>query len=148
MLEQPFKEAHFIITTLKQYGFEAYYVGGCVRDYLMDIQINDIDIATSAPPEEINKIFKKVIPVGVDHGTVIVRHNHTSYEVTTFKENNNYYVKNSQKSIHDDLSMRDFTINSLAMDESGQIIDLFNGVDRKSTRLNSSHVAISYAVFC
>lgn len=128
MLEQPFKEANFIITTLKQYGFEAYYVGGCVRDYLMDIQINDIDIATSAPPEEINKIFKKVIPVGVDHGTVIVRHNHTSYEVTTFKENNNYYVKNSQKSIHDDLSMRDFTINSLAMDESGQIIDLFNGV--------------------
>src|SRR5690625_4822840 len=128
MLEQPFKEANFIITTLKQYVFEAYYVGGCVRDYLMYIQINDIDIATSAPPEEINKIFKKVIPVGVDHGTVIVRHNHTSYEVTTFKENNNYYVKNSQKSIHDDLSMRDFTINSLAMDESGQIIDLFNGV--------------------
>src|SRR5690625_7324812 len=94
----------------------------------MDIQINYIYIATSAPTEEINKIFKKVIPVGVDHGTVIVRHNHTSYEVTTFKENNNYYVKNSQKSIHDDLSMRDFTINSLAMDESGQIIDLFNGV--------------------
>src|SRR5690625_7308525 len=66
--------------------------------------------------------------VSVDHGTVIVRHNHTTYEVTTFKENKNYYVKNSQKSIHDDLSMRDFTINSLAMDESGQIIDLFNGV--------------------
>src|SRR5699024_2461833 len=86
--------------TLKQYGFEAYYVGGCVRDYLMDIQINDIDIATSAPPEEINKIFKKVIPVGVDHGTVIVRHNHTSYEVTTFIENNNYYVKKFIKYIH------------------------------------------------
>src|SRR5699024_7607443 len=128
MLEQPFKEANFIITTLKQYGFEAYYVGGCVRDYLMDIQINDIDIATSEPPVENNKIFTIVIPVGVDDGTVIVRHNQTSYEMTTFKENNNYYVKNSQKSIHDDLSMRDFTINSLAMYESGQIIDLYNKV--------------------
>lgn len=128
MLEKPFKEANLIIKTLKKHGFAAYYVGGCVRDYLMDIKINDIDIATSALPEEINKIFKKVIPVGVDHGTVIVRHNHTSYEVTTFKENNNYDVKNSQKGIHDDLSMRDFTINSLAMDESGQIIDIFNGV--------------------
>jgi len=123
MLEQPFKEANLIIRTLKQDGFEAYYVGGCVRDYLMDIKINDIDIATSALPEEINKIFKKVIPVGIDHGTVIVRYNHTSYEVTTFRDN-----KNTQKNIHNDLSMRDFTVNSLAMDESGQIIDLFNGV--------------------
>src|SRR5699024_9452234 len=76
-----------------------------------------------ALPEEINKIFKKVIPVGIDHGTVIVRYNHTSYEVTTFRDN-----KNTQKNIHNDLSMRDFTVNSLAMDESGQIIDLFNGV--------------------
>src|SRR5699024_6488886 len=122
MLEQPFKEANLIIRTLKQDGFEAYYVGGCVSDYLMDIKINDIDTATSALPEEINKIFKKVIPVGIDHGTVIVRYNHTTYEVTTFRDN-----KNTQKNIHNDLSMRDFTVNSLAMDESGQIIDLFNG---------------------
>src|SRR5690625_457262 len=102
MLEQPFKEANFIITTLKQYGFEAYYVGGCVRDYLMDIQINDIDIDTSAPPEEINIRFKKVIHVGVDHATVTVRHNHTSYVVTTFKEYNDYCAKHSLSSIHDD----------------------------------------------
>lgn len=127
MLDQPFKEANSVIQTIKKHGFSAYYVGGCIRDYLLDIEINDIDIATSALPEDIQKIFPKVIPVGIDHGTVLVRHNNVSYEVTTYRESTTYLEKELPISIKDDLSRRDFTINALAMNESGQMMDLFNG---------------------
>src|SRR5699024_9253822 len=127
MLDHPFKYANSVIETIKHHGFSAYFVGGCVRDYLLNIEVNDIDIATSASPEEIKKIFPKVIPVGIDHGTVIVRYNHISYEVTTYKSDDSFTNKNSQISIKDDLSKRDFTINALAMDDLGEIIDLFNG---------------------
>lgn len=127
MLDHPFKYANSVIETIKHQGFSAYFVGGCVRDYLLNIEVNDIDIATSASPEEIEKIFPKVIPVGIDHGTVIVRYNHISYEVTTYKSEHSFADENSQISIKDDLSKRDFTINALAMDDAGKIIDLFNG---------------------
>ena len=127
MLDHPFKNANAVIETIKTHGFSAYFVGGCVRDYLLNIEVNDIDITTSASPKDIKKIFPKVIPVGIDHGTVIVRYNHISYEVTTYKSDHSFTNKNSQISIKDDLSKRDFTINALAMDDAGKIIDLFNG---------------------
>ncbi len=133
MLPQPFKKAKPIIRKIEQHGCKAYFVGGCVRDYLLQREIGDIDIATSASPEKIKKIFTKVIPVGIEHGTVIVRHDHQSYEVTTFRIDGNYSDQRHPDSvtfidrIDEDLRRRDFTINALAMDGNGYILDLFEG---------------------
>src|SRR5690606_17965148 len=102
--------------------------------------IGDIDITTSATPEVIMEIFPKVIPVGIDHGTVIVRYQHESYEVTTFRLDGKYsdyrhpdsvtFISN----IEEDLKRRDFTINAMAMDIDGNIIDLFGGQEDLSNR--------------
>src|SRR5699024_3914466 len=95
--------------------------------------IGDIDIATSALPEQIQAIFPQVIPVGIEHGTVIVRYNHVSYEVTTFRLDGEYSDQRHPDSVQfidridEDLERRDFTINALAMNKKGQIIDLFAG---------------------
>lgn len=128
-----FQDALYIIHTIEEHGHEAYFVGGCIRDFLLHRPIGDIDITTSAKPEEIQSIFTDVIPVGIQHGTVIVRHNHTSYEVTTFRLEGEYsdqrhpdFVEFVDK-IDMDLARRDFTINALAMDKHGNIIDLFSG---------------------
>ncbi|WP_404452829.1 CCA tRNA nucleotidyltransferase [Virgibacillus necropolis] len=134
MLDQTFQEAVHIIDKLEEHGFKAYFVGGCVRDFLLKRKISDIDIATSAPPEDVQRMFSNVIPVGLEHGTVIVRHLHKSYEVTTFRIDGNYsdnrHPDNVEfiQTIDEDLKRRDFTINALAMDNSGTIIDLFNGI--------------------
>ncbi|ASN05526.1 CCA tRNA nucleotidyltransferase [Virgibacillus necropolis] len=133
MLDQLFEEAIYIINKLEKYNYQAYFVGGCVRDYLLKRPISDIDIATSAPPEKVQLIFSNVIPIGLKHGTVIVRHLHKSYEVTTFRIDGKYSDNRRPdnvefiQSIDEDLKRRDFTINALAMDSSGNIIDLFDG---------------------
>jgi tRNA nucleotidyltransferase (CCA-adding enzyme) len=133
MLPQPFKKARPIIDAIEQHGYKAYFVGGCVRDYLLKREIGDIDIATSASPDEIKHIFTKVIPVGIEHGTVIVRHEHISYEVTTFRIDGDYSDQRHPDSVEfidqidEDLKRRDFTINALAMDRDGKMIDLFHG---------------------
>ncbi|MFD1038666.1 CCA tRNA nucleotidyltransferase [Virgibacillus byunsanensis] len=135
MLNHPFEEATAIIEELEIHGHQAYFVGGCVRDLLLNRSIGDIDIATSAKPQAVQEIFQKVIPVGIDHGTVIVRHNKQSYEVTTFRIDGSYSDKRHPddvqfiQTIDQDLKRRDFTINALAMDKDGSIIDLFNGRD-------------------
>ncbi|GAB3802474.1 CCA tRNA nucleotidyltransferase [Virgibacillus kimchii] len=133
MLPQPFKKAKPIIEQIERHNYKAYFVGGCVRDYLLKQDIGDIDIATSASPEVIKQLFPKVIPVGIEHGTVIVRHEHASYEVTTFRIDGNYTDQRHPDSVEfidqidEDLKRRDFTINALAMDKRGCIIDLFQG---------------------
>ncbi|HLS60184.1 MAG TPA: CCA tRNA nucleotidyltransferase [Virgibacillus sp.] len=133
MLTRPFQDGIKILQTIEQTGHQAYFVGGSVRDLLLDRKIGDIDIATSASPQLIQKIFPKVIPVGIEHGTVIVRHEHTSFEVTTFRLDGEYTDQrhpDSVQFINDidrDLQRRDFTINALAMDKHGAIIDLFDG---------------------
>ncbi|MFZ3578149.1 CCA tRNA nucleotidyltransferase [Virgibacillus sp. DJP39] len=135
MLDQTFDEAVHIIDKLNNNGYQAYFVGGCVRDYLINRTISDIDIATSAPPEKVQQLFPNVIPVGLEHGTVIVRHKNKSYEVTTFRVDGKYSDKRRPdnvkfiQTIDDDLKRRDFTINALAMDHSGDIIDLFDGMN-------------------
>src|SRR5699024_10837409 len=85
MDKNPFQEASEIIERLEKEGYEAYFVGGCVRDLLLQRKIEDIDIATSASPPIVQQTFQTVIPVGIEHGTVIVRHKGKSYEVTTFR---------------------------------------------------------------
>lgn len=128
-----FIQAKPILDTLKRNGHEAYFVGGAVRDYILNRPIHDIDIATSAKPEIVQALFKSVIPVGVEHGTVIVVVQDVPYEVTTFRKESEYkdyrrpnnveFVSN----LHEDLKRRDFTMNAIAMTSEFTIIDPFNG---------------------
>ncbi|WP_077330186.1 CCA tRNA nucleotidyltransferase [Virgibacillus siamensis] len=128
-----FNHAKEVLECLEAHNFEAYFVGGCVRDLILERDIGDIDIATSASPENVQKIFSNVIPVGLQHGTVIVRHRQQSFEVTTFRSEGTYSDHRHPDSvtfltsIDKDLQRRDFTINALAMDKDGAIIDLFHG---------------------
>jgi tRNA nucleotidyltransferase (CCA-adding enzyme) len=129
----PFKKPMAIIQTLEQHGHKAYFVGGAVRDFLLGRTIGDIDIATSALPEEIMSIFPKTIDVGAKHGTVIVLLNGDQYEVTTFRSEEEYsdFRRPSTvrfiKSLEEDLKRRDFTMNAIAMTKDGKIIDPFGG---------------------
>ncbi|MFB4169198.1 CCA tRNA nucleotidyltransferase [Virgibacillus sp. JSM 102003] len=134
LLTKPFIEAKELLNQIESHAHDAYFVGGCVRDLLLKREIGDIDIATSAPPSVIQQIFDKVIPVGLEHGTVIVRYRHQSYEVTTFRVDGSYSDQRHPdtvefiQTIDQDLKRRDFTINALAMDKQGNVIDLFDGV--------------------
>ncbi|WP_026676974.1 CCA tRNA nucleotidyltransferase [Fictibacillus gelatini] len=138
-MQSSFVEASEVLNKLKEAGYKAYFVGGSVRDYLMEREIGDIDIATNATPEEVMSLFSKTIPVGLKHGTVIVRHRHESYEVTTFRKESNYEDKRHPSSVvfidslYEDLARRDFTMNAMAMDENGEIYDPYNG--RKAIQL-------------
>jgi tRNA nucleotidyltransferase (CCA-adding enzyme) len=122
-----------IIKKLNENGFEGFFVGGAVRDSLLGRPIGDIDIATSATPDRVLKIFPKTIPVGIEHGTVIVRVDHQSFEVTTFRKEGKYsdYRHPSTvdfiSSIEEDLKRRDFTINAIAMTLKRDLIDPFDG---------------------
>ncbi|MBC5637052.1 CCA tRNA nucleotidyltransferase [Ornithinibacillus sp. BX22] len=132
-LTEPFREALAIIETIEEAGHQAFFVGGCVRDFLLKRPIGDVDITTSAKPFEVQAIFDEVIPVGIQHGTVIVRHRGISYEVTTFRVEGEYSDQRHPDSVQfidkidEDLARRDFTINALAMNKHGYIIDLFHG---------------------
>jgi tRNA nucleotidyltransferase (CCA-adding enzyme) len=129
----PFKQAACILDQLISHGFEAYVVGGAVRDYLLDRPIHDIDVATSAHPADVVSLFKRTIPVGVQHGTVAVLSGGKPFEVTTFRSETGYDdFRHPNKvdfvlTLDQDLMRRDFTINALAMDRTGKIIDLFEG---------------------
>ncbi|MEN1969371.1 CCA tRNA nucleotidyltransferase [Lentibacillus sp. N15] len=144
MQKSPFKKAEPILQRLKEHGYQAFFVGGCVRDLLLNRPIGDIDIATSAKPWQVQDIFEKVLPVGMEHGTVIVRHQHESYEVTTFRLDGTYsdFRHPDQvefiQTIEQDLQRRDFTINAMAMDIDGNMIDPFGGnMDLKRKRIRT-----------
>lgn len=128
-----FKQAIPILTKIESAGYEAYFVGGCVRDDLIGREISDIDIATSATPHEIKKVFPTTIDVGIEHGTVMVLWEQETYEITTFRTDGEYtdFRRPSQvtfiRSLHEDLKRRDFTMNSIAMDKKGALIDPFQG---------------------
>lgn len=133
-LDKNFQDALPILDIFEKNGFEAYFVGGSVRDALLNKPINDIDIATSAFPEEVKHIFKKTIDVGIQHGTVVILFQNEPYEVTTFRTESGYqdYRRPDQvtfvRSLEDDLKRRDFTINAFAMDQKGVIKDFFQGL--------------------
>ena len=108
----------------KKNGFQLYLVGGAVRDCLMGKDVHDYDFATNAKPEDVQKIFRHTIPVGLEHGTVLVLFQNEEFEVTTFRNADNTFAN----SINEDLKCRDFTINAFAYDISnGKVIDLFDG---------------------
>ena len=122
-----------ILQVLQQNGYEAYYVGGCVRDMLLQRPIHDWDITTSALPEEVMACFEHCIPTGIQHGTVTVIEGGMQAEVTTYRTDGTYsdhrhpeqvrFVRNLQE----DLARRDFTINAMAMDLEGNIVDIHGG---------------------
>ncbi|WP_271000400.1 CCA tRNA nucleotidyltransferase [Listeria seeligeri] len=128
-----FKRALPVLQKLTTAGFEAYFVGGSVRDYLLNRTISDVDIATSAFPEEVKMIFSSTFDTGIAHGTVTVRENGEYYEVTTFRTEGTYedFRRPSEvtfiRSLEEDLLRRDFTMNAIAMDEKFQLHDPFSG---------------------
>ena len=132
----------FILDTLAAQGKEAYIVGGCVRDAYLGKSPHDWDICTSALPEETTTIFTqagyKVIPTGIQHGTVTVRIKDKGYEVTTFREDGDYSDGRHPdsvkfvRSLQNDLARRDFTMNAMAYSPATGLIDPFNG--RKDIR--------------
>lgn len=136
-----FKNAKPILTKLIENGFEAYFVGGCVRDKLLNKEVGDIDIATSALPDEVMSIFSKTVPTGLQHGTVLVIEHNESYEITTFRTESTYddFRRPSEviyvKSILEDLKRRDFTMNAIAMDVEENYIDPFNGEEAIKQKL-------------
>jgi len=119
--------ALFIIKRLNDSGYEAFVVGGCIRNLIMGEEARDWDITTKATPEDIYEVFKgfKVIPVGKKFGTVTVVIEHTNYEVSTFKKNKSVQTPN----LFEDLRHRDFTINTLAWKDGEGVIDYFNGLE-------------------
>jgi poly(A) polymerase/tRNA nucleotidyltransferase (CCA-adding enzyme) len=131
-----------IIRELKTNGFQAYLVGGCVRDTLLGKEPAEWDITTDARPDQVMKLFQKVIPTGIEYGTVTVLLPDGQYEVTTFRSDERYvdgrHPSNVKftNDIHKDLSRRDFTINALAYDpEKDLLIDDFNGQKDLKDRL-------------
>lgn len=128
------EQVGYIINTLNRAGFEAYAVGGCVRDSLMGRKPNDWDITTSAAPEEVKKLFGRTIDTGIRHGTVTVMLRKVGYEVTTYRIDGEYEDNRHPKevtftkSLEEDLKRRDFTINAMAYHPKEGLTDLFDGI--------------------
>lgn len=127
------RQGELVLERLTEQGHEAYFVGGCVRDELMGRPVHDMDIATSATPEQVVSLFERTVPTGIQHGTVTVLMEDHAYEVTTFRKEAEYedhrrpsevqYVRDLEQ----DLQRRDFTMNAIAMDRHGQISDPYHG---------------------
>lgn len=123
-----------VVAGLQAGGFRAFLVGGCVRDMLRGQQPKDFDVATSARPEDVQGLFKKVIPTGIEHGTVTVVLKGAHVEVTTFRAEADYVDgrRPSKVEFHEDieadLSRRDFTMNAIAWNPAtGELVDPFGG---------------------
>ena len=136
-----FKGAIDILKIFNRNGYEAYFVGGCVRDYLLGEDFSDIDITTNALPEEVKKVFRKSIDTGIQHGTVTILVNGDSYEVTTFRTEEDYANHRSPEKVEfvsnlrEDLDRRDFTINAMALDYKGKLFDYHNGDNDLSSKI-------------
>ena len=123
-------------------GYEAYLVGGAVRDFIMGKKAADFDVATNATPQQVERLFHHVIPTGIEHGTVTVMLMNTPIEVTTYRTENTYSDgRHPDKvayaaTIEEDLSRRDFTMNAIAADlKSGILTDPFNGQNDIKNRI-------------
>lgn len=133
-IEMP-RDVEWIIGKIRDYGFEAFAVGGCVRDTLLGREPGDWDITTSAKPEEVKGIFGKTVDTGLQHGTVTIIKNKNGYEVTTYRIDGEYHDGRHPESVEftsnlkEDLKRRDFTINAMAYSHETEIVDEFGGMD-------------------
>ena len=131
----------YILEKFNSNGFEAFIVGGCVRDSLLNKKPQDYDITTNAFPEKIAELFDKTIPTGIKHGTVTVLIDKNPYEVTTYRVDGEYLNNRKPKdvkfvsNIEEDLSRRDFTINAMAYSPYLGFKDCFNGKDDLKNKL-------------
>lgn len=127
------QKVEIIINTLEDAGFEAYAVGGCVRDALLGRKPNDWDITTSAKPEQVKALFRRTVDTGIAHGTVTVLLDKDGFEVTTYRVDGEYEDGRHPKevsftaSLEEDLKRRDFTINAMAYNSRKGLVDLFEG---------------------
>ncbi len=137
------KTAVKIVKNLQDEGFEAYFAGGYVRDMLLGIESKDIDIVTSATPDQVEKIFTKTVPIGKQFGIILVVQDEKKYEVATFRRESDYLDRRRPSKItfsdaKTDATRRDFTINGLFFDPvSNKVIDFVSGADdikRKTIR--------------
>lgn len=123
-----------IIATLQDHGYEAYAVGGCIRDSLLGREPGDWDITTSAMPEETKALFHKTFDTGIEHGTVTVLMGEEGFEVTTYRIDGKYEDGRHPKKVsftrnlREDLLRRDFTINAMAYNETEGLVDIFGGI--------------------
>ena len=128
------KKVLFIINNLQLHGYEAFAVGGCVRDSILARRPQDWDITTSAKPEEIKKLFRRTIDTGIEHGTVTVLFGKDSFEVTTYRIDGAYEDSRHPKEVQftnrleEDLRRRDFTINAMAYNDQVRLVDVFGGM--------------------
>lgn len=136
------EKVNTIIITLQNAGFEAYAVGGCVRDSILGRQPEDWDITTSATPRETKALFGKTFDTGIEHGTVTVVLDREGFEVTTYRIDGKYEDSRHPKevtftrSLKEDLLRRDFTMNAMAYNEKEGLVDIFGGLtDLKEKRI-------------
>lgn len=129
------EKVNTIIQTLQEHGYEAYAVGGCVRDSLLGREPGDWDITTSASPEETKKLFARTVDTGIEHGTVTVLLGKEGFEVTTYRIDGKYEDSRHPteviftRNLREDLLRRDFTINAMAYNDTEGIVDIFGGMD-------------------
>lgn len=127
--------ARYIIESIQAAGYEAYVVGGCVRDCVLGREPQDWDITTSARPEQVKELFDHTIDTGLQHGTVTVMQNRTGYEVTTYRIDGKYEDSRHPKEVaftpdlREDLRRRDFTVNAMAYNDEAGLVDIFGGME-------------------
>ena len=128
------KDVYYILNKINESGYEAYLVGGAVRNLILGLPVRDYDITTNAHPVTIMNLFERTIPTGIDYGTVTVIVESTFYEITTYRKDYEYVDSRRPSVVHfstdleEDLTRRDFTINAVCMDKEGNIVDPLDGV--------------------
>lgn len=129
------EKVNTIIHTLQNHGFEAYAVGGCVRDSILGREPDDWDITTSATPQETKALFAKTFDTGIEHGTITVLIDKDAFEVTTYRVDGKYEDSRHPSEViftrclSEDLLRRDFTINAMAYNETEGLVDIFGGME-------------------
>ena len=128
------EKVKFVIDTIVGAGFEAYAVGGCIRDSILGREPNDWDVTTSATPEQVKALFRRTIDTGIQHGTVTVMLDKEGFEVTTYRIDGEYEDSRHPKEVIftpnliEDLKRRDFTINAMAYNDTEGLVDVFDGM--------------------
>ena len=135
------QKAAQILKTLNAAGYEAYVVGGCVRDSILGREPGDWDITTSALPEQVKELFRRTVDTGIQHGTVTVMMDKEGFEVTTYRVDGEYHdgrhpdAVTFTRSLEEDLKRRDFTINAMAYHPEHGLVDLFGGMEDIGKRI-------------
>lgn len=133
-IEMP-KKARYIVETIENAGFEAFVVGGCVRDSILGRKPVDWDITTSAKPEQVKALFPRTVDTGLQHGTVTVMMDREGFEVTTYRIDGKYEDSRHPKEVtftpnlEEDLKRRDLTINAMAYNDRIGVVDIFGGME-------------------